>query len=113
MKKLTPGVQKMYEWAKRNHKIPGSTILASGTPYEIGQVIMVPPYRFVISERLTQDEFMQDLRSHRGKQAHLSGVFTADKKPGDSDFDVTIKAKLVTDSLTNRCQVSGLDIEVA
>ena len=91
--KINPINREMHEWAKQNNRVPSSTIIAATEPYEIGQVVFCAPYRFVISEQISKQEFMREVRSHAKKPNRVRGVFSSipgnetewiDPVPGES-----------------------------
>lgn len=45
--------------------IPTYTILACSKPLVAGEVLMIPPYRFVVRRQLTEEEFEQGFKASR------------------------------------------------
>jgi hypothetical protein len=43
---------------------PKDTILASNKPMQIGEVIIIPPHRFVVAEEVTEEEFRRRASEH-------------------------------------------------
>jgi len=84
-------IERLREFADQHQVAPPGMTIASDRPMQMGEVVVVAGFRFMVAQQLTEPEFRRRIaanRANRMKDEQAIGEQFGEK-PGDGSFMVT------------------------